>query len=203
MSCEYCQWYGRCGRSQSGWHMSWSCTLILDCHNITRKLKRSGIILQDLIVITQHKNYILSRKREKIMQGLISSFEPTCWIYNYACRPAFSYFFRFLLWLYCYGKIWLIPYTSDPGSCSSAGSWVNSISVQFRLRCIHYLNWDLTWTYSGFIWSRVPGVVVFWMMVTQRALHGQEFTTTVQPATLYTTDIHLTACKQVKPYLSR
>ena len=137
MSCEYCQWYGRCGRSQSGWHMSWSCTLILDCHNITRKLKRSGIILQDLIVITQHKNYILSRKREKIMQGLISSFEPTCWIYNYACRPAFSYFFRFLLWLYCYGKIWLIPYTSDPGS------WVNSISVQH------------TWYLSFFLHSHI------------------------------------------------
>ena len=125
--------------SQWGWHMSWSCTLILDCHNTTYKVKR------------RNNNYA---------RYYCQNTQITSWG---SARPNIKF------WVYMLDKyifvdfysIHLIQALIRQGSWSSVGVLENfSLSwVVKHPRCIHDLTWDLTLTHRGLIWSRV---VVFW-----------------------------------------
>ena len=142
--------------SQWGWHMSWSCTLILDCHNTTYKVKR------------RNNNYA---------RYYCQNTQITSWG---SARPDIKF------WVYMLDKyifvdfysIHLIQALIRQGSWSSVGVLVNfSLSwVGIHPRCIHDPTWDLTLTHL------IQGGGV--LMVTLRALHGQDFTTQYSAATL-------------------
>ena len=96
-------------------------------------------------------------------------------------------------------SIHLIQALIRQGSWSSVGVLVNfSLSwVVKHPRCIHDLTWDLTLTHRGLIRSRVA---VFWW--SRCALSMVRTSQQHSAAALYTTAIHLIACKQTKLYLS-
>ena len=148
--------------SQWGWHMSWSCTLILDCHNTTYKVKR------------RNNNYA----RYYCQKTQITSWG--------SARPNIKF------WVYMLDKYIFVDFYSihliRQGSWSSVGVLVNfSLSwVVKHPRCIHDLTWDLTLTHP------IQGGGV--LMVTLRALHGQDFTTTQCSCSLY--HCHSSYCMQ-------